>query len=132
MSFDLFVSRFVESEVVPFPRAWIIAEFGSHVAEAGKGFLELRFPDGGETCLYLGDGDDVESLCINRRCGSLELETGILNLLRRSTIVVYGPDTPIVVARIETRGHLPADMIEMLGEPAVADDGNPPFSLLFP
>jgi len=131
MSYDLWISRFEDGEVVPFPRQWVLDEFGPYVLEAGEGFLNLRFPGGGEPCLYLGDGAEVDSLRINWPYGSPELESGILRLLRRSTMVIYGPDTPIVVGRGDTRSHLPGDMVETLGEPIVVGEGSSVLGVLF-
>jgi len=122
MSSDLYVSLFRDGETVPFPRAWVHDEFGAYVVGEGGSFLELRFPDGGESCLHVARDDRVDGVTIIRPCRSPELARGIMRLLMRSTVVVYGPDVRPVIGQAETRSHLSVGLVEALGEPLVAAD----------
>jgi len=122
MSHDLHVSVFQGGEIALFPRGWVVEEFGPHVVLQGEGFLELRFPGGGESCLYLADDDALDGFSVNRPCDAPELRRGILRLLRRSTMVIYGDDTPPLTGREDTRLHLPEDFVGALGEPILASD----------
>jgi hypothetical protein len=82
----------------------------------------LRFRDGGVSELNVDAGPDIDGFMVSRPPNSPELWRGIIEILKRTTSVLYWPGTPCVVADASVIPHLPPDMIESLGEPVVTTD----------
>jgi hypothetical protein len=124
MSFDLFVNSFQHGKPAPFSIDILEKAFGRFADRSEEGCWRLTFPDGGETVLFLEDGDEISDFNVNGPTGSLELWQGLFDILKQTPSVLYWPGDGAVVVQADAVAHLPADMVPVIspitvvGEPA--------------
>lgn len=123
MSFDLFVGCFEEGELARFPTQVVLDAFAPHTLAIEPDCLQLAFADSTVACthLYLDTSAALTSqLSVNRPVDDPALFEALLAILRSAHLAPYmAGDCPPLLGRAETARHLPADMIEALGEPVL-------------
>jgi hypothetical protein len=120
MSFDLYIGGCLNGKKAPFPRALLARYFGEFVSRREPRCLTLSF-EGGEECLLFCDDEELVEICsINRPGPAPALYQAIFELLRSANLVLFLPgECPPLVGRAETITHVPADMVEGLGQAVV-------------
>ncbi|MDE2228973.1 MAG: hypothetical protein KGL11_08035 [Alphaproteobacteria bacterium] len=123
MSFDIFVSCYRDGEASTFPRKLAIELLG-RFDPGGKdeSHWVLKFPDGGWSEIYVTAGPRIGGFMVTRSPDSPEFWSGLIEILKRTTSVLYWPGGPPVVADASVIPHIPKGMIEALGEPVVTTD----------
>ena len=125
MSFEIYISCFRDGEPSTFPRALAEKIFGSYTtSKKDDPSWVLTFPDGDKSELNLGPEPQIDGFMVNRPTGSPELWNGIIEILKRTSSVLYWPGeaTACVVADAAVIPHLPPDMVESIGTPVVTTD----------
>jgi len=82
----------------------------------------LQFEEHNSCTIYLdADNSTVSHIMVSRPCGSKQLAECLYQVMLLGNFVFFEPDgkQPILV-NPATESHLPEDMIETLGKPAVA------------
>lgn len=127
MSFDVHIQFFEGGEPAAIPRDSAREAFGSKLAEPEQNRWTVSYDPQNSSEIYLNSGESVESLwglSIYRPCGDLRLWDALASILKMGNAVLYFPGCkPPLVAKLSVREHLPADMIEALGEPVVVGRG---------
>ncbi len=77
----------------------------------------LEYPDGSPTELRVGKDKPSAGLSVSRPPASFEFWRAILSVLQQTPNCLYWPGGGPVIAQTFVRNHLPATMIEKLGEP---------------
>jgi hypothetical protein len=119
MSFEIFLSNFKDGETVPLPRSLLYTIFGKFCLGIDADSWELQFPDGGQCQMTVDYFSPSAGITVSRPPASLDFWDGILKLLKETTSCLYWPGGGPAVANLSVREHLPADMIQGLGEPIV-------------
>lgn len=123
MSFDLFVGCFEEGDLASFPTEVVINAFAAHTLEVEPDCLRLAYDDSGIACTYVyldTSAPHTSHFSVNRPVDDPALYEALLAILREGNLALYmAGDCPPLLGRAETANHLPADMIEALGEPVL-------------
>lgn len=117
MSFAIFLSSFEDGRTIPLPNILLDTVFGEFRTGGDADCWKLRFPNGGECEMTLDYASPAAGITVSRPPASLEFWDGILAILKQTPSCLYWPGGGPVVADIFVRNHLPADMLEGLGEP---------------
>jgi hypothetical protein len=128
VSFDVYLQAFCQGAPSGIPRHRIREAFGTYVSEKQGDYWQVRYDDLNSCDIVLGahQGDlaAVESLAIHRPCEDKRLWEALASILALGNVVIYFPGCRApLIARIEVASHLPAEMIEALGQPIVVKDG---------
>jgi len=124
MSFDVYLQSFHNGELAGIPRQRVRDAFGTHLTEIGPDDWQLRYDDANSCDLDLmGDDTDaamVLGFTVYRPCSDQRLWDGLASILASGDVVLYFPGgrAPLV-ARSTVTDHLPASMVEALGQPVV-------------
>ena len=123
MSFDLYIGSFVGGEPAPFPSSMLKSVFAPFIVATEPEYYVLRFGSGEfDTCTLFVDtsAEEIDRFSVNRPLADDRLYDALLTVLKMPGLALYMPGTcPPLVGNAETLEHLPKDMIEALGEPAV-------------
>lgn len=122
MSFDIFLVCVDQGEVASFPRSIIEERFAP--------FIKNRTRDSWELIDSLADvwiGEDVQTsgFMVSRPPGDEKhpFWAALLDIMRKTQTVLFwpsvGPEPHAVVADATVIAHMPPDMIEKLGTPAL-------------
>ncbi|MEK8035018.1 hypothetical protein AACH06_29735 [Ideonella sp. DXS29W] len=119
MSFDLFVGSFIGGERASFPATVLRGAFGPFIIETEPKWFVLSFgPDVSDKCaLYVDtNADQIDSFSIDPLDDS-RLYEALFSILKIPGLTLYMPGScPPLVGHAETAEHLPAEMIQTLGE----------------
>ncbi|PTU75170.1 hypothetical protein [Pseudomonas mangrovi] len=132
MSFDLFVGCFENGELASFPTEVVINAFAAHTLAIDPDGLRLAYDDSGMACTYVyldTSAPRTSHFSVNRPVDDPALYQALLAILREGHLALYmAGDCPPLLGRAETARHLPADMIEALGEPVLLKEANEIFA----
>ncbi len=123
MSVDWFIQKFRNEDPAEFRKSSIKEAFGS--LERKEAIVEdtewWDLDCGSSMTMGEVESEYIESTLINRPAFDDELISSIFSVLEEEGMILFSPnlDCPHV-AHKNTRGHLPGDMIESLGEPIFA------------
>ncbi|KAA8996931.1 hypothetical protein FJU30_19950 [Affinibrenneria salicis] len=147
MSFDIFLQSFEQGQPALFPFSIVETAFQNAIRgreiDDNRYFFALEYPvpSSGEpeTILMGGDaypcvvsdsadlycttepgpsGPATYSFMVNRPAAHDDFWTALLKILQTTHSALFWPgDNALVVGQAETIAHLPADMIETLGQP---------------
>jgi hypothetical protein len=125
MSLDLWVSCFRNGEPHPEPTALLRAPFDPLVVSTEPRCLVLGLPGGQESLLYIDTTANAETgFTLNRPVRDPALWLALFSALRHTGRVLVVPgEVPPLIGVADTAPHLPADMVETLGQPVVVTDG---------
>jgi len=121
MSFDLFVSRFRGGEPALFQLSVLVKTIAPFVVETAPQWFELRFAKN-DVCTIFADtsAEEIDGFNVNRPCADIRLYEALLTVLKVPGLVLVMPgECPPLIGDAETAGHLPPDIVEALGKPAL-------------
>ena len=147
MSFDIFLQCMRNGNVATFNRSIFEELFGAYVVARRPGFMRVDFNhipetpspveesdnvcrivdltkiDGGE--IYVDDSDEIDGGMFNH-CGGDRFWQALYELARRTGSVIYWPaEGPAsAVADEAIIGHMPADMIKVVGPVQIVGSGS--------
>jgi hypothetical protein len=129
VSFDVYLQAFHHGKSAGIPRRGVREAFGAHVQEAGPNFWRIRYDDLNscevDLAFHQGDSAAIESLAVHRPCGDQRLWDSLAVVLALGNVVLFFPGCRApLIGSSEVVTHLPADMIEALGEPCLVKDGS--------
>lgn len=128
MSFDLFVGCFEEGDLASFPTEVVVTAFAPYTLAVEPDCLPLAFDDSGMACTYVyldTTTPHTSHFSVNRPVDDPALYEALLAILRSANLALYmAGNCPPLLGRAETARHLPADMIEALGEPVLLKEAN--------
>ncbi len=124
MSFDIFIQWFQDGEPAGVLVEQVRSTLGSALVAEDEHGWQLSFGPDCESDLYLsfvGDNDQsrVSGVTVNRPCAHEMLWEALFELMSLGNGVFYFPDARPLVRSPSAVDHLPADMVESLGEPEV-------------
>ena len=121
MSFDVWVSRFREGAPDEFSRTTVLKAFGSHITQLDATCWRVFYDEQNSCDVFAGgrsEGSDlITGFTVNRPCGDQRLWDALISILRIPRMVLYFPGGRPLIADASTAEHLPADMIDAIGEP---------------
>lgn len=122
MGYEAFVYVFKEGKAAGISRQQVRDAFGSFLTDGGVFDWHLHYGEA-DNCDVMLDVDDndktvLRGFTVHRPCGDLRFWDAMAAILRLGNIVLFFPDNrPPLVAHRGVVRHLPADMVESLGEP---------------
>jgi hypothetical protein len=121
MSFDLFFSRFRDGEPASFQLSVLVEAIAPFVVDTAPNWFELRFSkDDGCTIFADTTAEEIDGFNVNRPCADTRLYDALLTVLKVPGLVLIMPgECPPLIGHAETAGHLPPDIVEALGRPAL-------------
>jgi hypothetical protein len=128
MSFEAFVLIYKNGEPACVSRRQVYEAFGSFIKEGGAFDWHLYYgeADNCDVMLKSHDGDKslLRGFTVLRPCGDLRFWDSMAAILKMGNIVLFFPAScrPLV-AHAGVAQHLPADMVETLGEPKLVANG---------
>lgn len=125
MSLDLCVACFRNGEPHPEPTALLRAPFDPLVVSTEPRCLVLGLPGGQESLLFIDTIATADTgFTLNRPVRDPALWRALFSALQHTGRVLVVPgDVPPLIGVADTAPHLPADMVEALGQPVVVTDG---------
>jgi hypothetical protein len=124
MSYEYYLQAHLNQDFQEISTERILAIFKEHITAQDEGYIDLKFDDINRCTIYLDmQNATISSFMVSRPCGSKQLGVYLYEVMLLGNFVFYEPDGkhPIIV-NPATAAHLPPDMIETLGEPAVAEN----------
>lgn len=127
MSFDIFIIKFKNKEVIPFKRAIFEDIFGRYVVQRGSfvpGFVRIVYPDQGGADIYIQDSDEIGSAMFNH-CGGTQFFEDLYEFMRRAELALYWFDLPpcCAIPNEAMMADLSADFLETVHTPSVVHNG---------
>lgn len=124
MSFDVFLQRCRDGQPATFPRAIFEERFGPYVAERGRHFARVQYPDRACADIYLGDEENIRGMMFNRFGGDAFFD-GLYRITDRVKGVVLWPDAApnCAVTDVAALEHLPEDLLRTCGPALVVREG---------
>ena len=128
MSFDVYLQSYHYGELAGIPRQRVRDTFGSHLTETGSNYWQLRYDDANwcdlDLTVHDTDATMVLGFTVHRPCSDQRLWDALASILASGDVVLYFPGgrAPLV-ARSTVTHHLPASMVEALGQPVVVTSG---------
>ncbi len=122
MSYEYYLQAHLEEDVQEIPTASILSIFENFIVAKDEDYISLEFEEGNSCDIYMNTTDpSISSFMVSRPCDSRQLGKCLYKVMLLGNFVFYEPDGkgPIIVSSA-TEAHLPADMIESLGKPAIA------------
>jgi hypothetical protein len=128
MSFDVFVQSFQDGEFAGLSRQRVREAFGLALHESEPNFWQLRYGEGRSSDLYIDvhdpDPSQIHGFTVNRPCTDEQLWDSLIAILTLGNVVLYFPGCRApLVTHASVAQHLPAEIIEALGEPIIVTSG---------
>ena len=119
------VSCFRDGELHPEPTTLLRAPFQPLVRSMEPRCLVLGLADGQESLLFIDTAADTGSgFTLNRPVRDPTLWQALFSALQHTGRVLVVPgEVPPLIGVADTAPHLPAFMVEALGQPVVVSDG---------
>ncbi len=122
MSFVVYIQFFHERKPAGIPRAAVLSSFSEFISEIGKDQWRLQY-DHQTWCEIVlstitGASNSVHHVSIEKPCQDNRLWEAIIHLMQIGNGVFYFPGSSgLCVLSPSVIIHVPADMLEVLGEP---------------
>lgn len=123
MSYEYFLQAHLHEDLQQIPTADILSIFEDFIVSREENYIQLEFEEGNSCGVYIDTMDPfVSGFSVDRPCYSKQLGECLYKVMLLGNFVFFEPDGkgPIIVSPA-TEAHLPADMIETLGNPAIAE-----------
>lgn len=123
MSYEYFVQAHLNQDFQEISTERILSVFKKHITRQDATYIDLTFDEINGCTIYIDTQEPTTSgFTVSRPCGSKQLGVYLYEVMLLGNFVFYEPDGkhPIII-NPTTAAHLPPDMMETLGEPAVAD-----------
>ena len=124
MSYDYYLQAHLNQDSQNISADSILKILEEYVTRKGEGFVDLQF-DKDNSCTFYFEIDEpfTNSININRPCSGEEFMRCIYRIMQLGNFVFFEPDGKYsIILNEKIKTELPEDMIEGLGEPAVAND----------
>lgn len=121
MSYSYFLQAHLNQDAQEIPMSSILAIFRDHIAAMEDNCIDLEFEEGNSCTIYVDTTQiTTTGFTINRPCFDKRLGEYIYEVMQLGNFVFFEPDgkTPIITNPV-VEEHLPPDMIETLGKPAI-------------
>jgi hypothetical protein len=99
VSIDLFVFCRRNGKHVSFPRLTVEGAWAPFISWEDETVLELNFPDGGHSTIYLDEGPETYAMMISRPAESPGLWAGLFLILDETGCILCGLDPGNFVTR---------------------------------
>ena len=119
MSFDTWLGCFKNGNPEAFPLSIVEDAFGRFAERRERGHWILHYPDGGRGDLSIDDTPMDKGLAVDRPPAHPDFWQGILDVLSRTTSVLFWPGSGFVVASETVVPDLPKEFIDTVGKPTV-------------
>ncbi|MCS3795888.1 hypothetical protein [Niastella sp. OAS944] len=122
MSYEYFLQAHLHQDSQEISTESILAIFSKYIIAKDETYIDLQFDEENRCTIYIDTIDStVSGFMVSRPCGSKQLGECLYNVMLLGNFVFFEPDgkQPILV-NTAAESHLPEDMIEALGRPAVA------------
>ncbi len=125
MSFDIFLIKFENKEVIKFKRSIFEDIFGPYVAHRESGFMRLVYSDQGGADIFIQDGDEIGGAMFNH-CGGEAFWQGLYELMARAGVAVFWADLPpcCAIPNEAMLEELSADFLDTVKTPSVVSSGH--------
>ena len=126
MSFDLFLQSFQNGKPCGIPDRVIRECFGPYLRDESPDVWDIRYDELNSSTIFISRQSDgtITSLNVNRPCVDLRLWDALFRILMLGNVVFHFPgDSPPSIAQPEAADHLPPEMIDAIGTPAVVTSG---------
>src|SRR5713101_7523405 len=128
MSFDVYIQCHEAGKPAGIPRAIIRRLFPVVEAESERDCWRVRYTDLHACTIYVGtlqsDVEMVHWICLDRPCGIMQFWDSVFEVMQLGNVVLYFPGCASPLIALESVGpHLPADMVESLGQPVCVQSG---------
>ena len=125
MSYEYFLSAYTERESENISTKKILQVLEQFISKKDENAVELTFDEINNCCIYLDiDEPFVNGMMISRPCGGEQFIKCLYRIMQLGNFVFFEPDGKRMIAlNPDIQQHLPEDMIESLGEPLIATDG---------
>lgn len=119
MSLDLHLSCFDGGKLSAFPLAHIEVAFGRHAGQREPHRWKLDYGSEGSGDLRLNGGaSGITGFSVNPQPRSLNFWRALLGLLHSTQSCLHWAEG-LIIAQPVVRDHLPAELLESLGEPTL-------------
>jgi len=133
MSYEYFLQAHLHQDAQEIPTESILLIFKDYIIAKDESYIDLQFEEGNSCTIYIDTtGSTVDNFMVSRPCYSKQLGECLYQVMLLGNFVFFEPDGkhPIILS-LATEAHLPIDMIETLGKPAVAEGMNDFLELYF-
>lgn len=133
MSYEYYLQAHLKEEAQRIPTARILSIFEDFITGRGENYIRVEFEEGNSCDIFIDLNEPFESgFMISRPCYSKQLGRCIYQVMLLGNFVFYEPDGKgAIIANPATEYHLPADMIEALGKPVLAESEDDFLELYF-
>jgi hypothetical protein len=127
MGFEIYLQCFGETEGLGLSRDAIRALFPVDEASSEQDYWRLRY-DGRDSCdigvnPFVTDATKLTGLYVDRPCRDIRLWDSLFAILNMGDVVLFFPDSPLIIAEGKSSAGLPEGMMESLGAPVQVDSG---------
>ena len=133
MAYEYYLQAHHEKDSQAIPVESILSVFRDYIKEKDDSSIDLQFDEENGCTIYFDTtATTTDSLMVSRPCGSRLLGECLYRVMLLGNFVFFEPDgkRPITLSA-DTEAHLPADMVNSLGKPAVARDREAFLTLFF-
>jgi hypothetical protein len=133
MSYEYYLQAHLKEEAQQIPTAHILSVFEDFITARGENYIRVEFEEGNSCDIFIDPNEPFEDgFMISRPCQSKQLGKCIYQVMLLGNFVFYEPDGKgAIIVNPATEYHLPADMIEALGKPALAESEDDFLELYF-
>jgi len=124
MAYEYFLQAHLLQDSQEIATESILSIFKDYISAINDNYIDLKFEEGNRCTIYIDTKDStVSHLMVSRPCYSRQLGQCLYQVMQLGNFVFFEPDgkQPIIL-NSAVEAHLPEDMIEALGKPAVAED----------
>jgi len=122
MSYEYFLQAHLYQDSQEISTESILTVFRKYIIAKDETYIDLQFDEENSCTIYIDTNDTtVSGFMVSRPCGSKQLGECLYQIMQLGNFVFFEPDgkQPLLVDAA-TENHLPEDMIESLGKPALA------------
>jgi len=122
MSYSYFLQAHLHGGFQNVDTSKVLSIFEPYITEKSETYIDVKFDEENQCTIYIDTNEPaVTNLSVNRPGGCKKLAECLYNVMLLGNFVFYEPDgkQPIVLSSA-TASHMPEDMIDVLGKPAVA------------
>jgi len=124
MSYEYFLQAHLNQGFQPVSTERILEIFRQHITKQDDTYIDVEFDKDNSCTIFMNTVDaTIDSLMVSRPCEDQQLGECLYEVMLLGNFVFYEPDgKQIITVNEATAAHIPSDMIEVLGQPAVAND----------
>ena len=123
MSYEYFLQAHLNQDFQEILTESILTIFKDYITARDQRYIDLEFEEGNSCTIYIDTTSPTTTgFMISRPCYSRRLAECLYQVMLLGNFVFYEPDgkAPIII-HPATEEHLPTDMVEALGKPAIGE-----------